>query len=220
MWRRYQVTWHFTTKLCGSVPLNPELVRAWIEARAPEKKPEKGPSFDEIEQEVMDSIDAGSDRMELITLGFQRDERGLWLRSATIRAHIKDCATQVREYLAATVKSQKIKNYKNFKSIAANRIYVEPYRVYITRNGEIVQTHDGQFDQAVHVMTALGPRSALKTIRYVEQPTITFDLLVLDDGVITEDMIRVLFDYGAVHGYGGERSMGEGRYRWEMKLKE
>jgi|DewCreStandDraft_5_1066085.scaffolds.fasta_scaffold01244_43 hypothetical protein len=243
MWRRYEVTWRFTNLLCGSVPQNRELVRAWIESRAPKEKPPEGPSFDEIEAEVAATTDNVEDVIERITLGFQRDENGLFVRGATIRSHIKDCAYQLREYLAANLgadeeifeneeapeseKAPKKKGKKttkglkerirNLKSILANRVYIEPYRVHILRDGKPVQKEDGQYDQAVHVMTALGPRSALKVIRYVERPTLKFELLVLDDGFITDAVLEAIFEYGSVHGYGGERSMGEGRYEWEMK---
>ncbi|MGC9030092.1 MAG: hypothetical protein ACP5LD_10520 [Desulfomonilaceae bacterium] len=213
MWKDYAVTWQFSGLLCGSVPQAKEMVRPWLESRKPAKKPEGARSIDEIEQEVLETIDA--DLIERITLGFQRDEEGLFVRGATIKAHIKDCANQVKEVVRKL--HFKDKDKLGLKALVANKVYVAEYQVYLLRNGNHVKAEDGEREQPVHVMTAQGERSALKIIRYVEKPEIRFTLRVLDDGVITEEILGTIFDYGSVHGYGGERSMGEGRYAWSMK---
>lgn len=214
MWDRYRVTWQFTNLLCGSVPQAKELVRPWLEARKPAKKPAEGPSLDEMEQEVMETID-DSETVERITLGFQRDELGLFVRGGTIKAHLKDCANQVKE--AVRKAHYKDKDRIGLKAMVANKVYVEEYKVYLKRNGEYVKKEDGEREQAVHVMTAQGQRNALKIIRYVERPTLEFTLLVLADGTLPEEVLKTIFEYGSVHGYGGERGLGEGRYTWVME---
>jgi hypothetical protein len=40
---------------------------------------------------------------------------------------------------------------------------------------------------------------------------------VLDDGIITEDILKAIFEYGSIHGLGQERSQGWGRYTYEIK---
>jgi len=214
VWDRYRVTWQFTNLLCGSVPQAKELVRPWLEARKPAKKPAEGPSLDEMEQEVMETID-DSETVERITLGFQRDELGLFVRGGTIKAHLKDCANQVKE--AVRKAHYKDKDRIGLKAMVANKVYVEEYKVYLKRNGEYVKKEDGEREQAVHVMTAQGQRNALKIIRYVERPTLEFTLLVLADGTLPEEVLKTIFEYGSVHGYGGERGLGEGRYTWVME---
>lgn len=215
MWKNYKVTWEFSELLCGSVPQAKELVRPWLESRAPAKRPDKGPSFDELEQEVNETIDSTGDVIERITLGFQRDAQGLFIRGATIRAHIKDCANQVKEIVRQL--HFKDKSKLGLKALVANKVYVVEYKIHLTRNGDYIKFEDGEREQAVHVMTAQGERNALKIIRYVEKPVIKFTLSVLNDGVISEEILKTIFDYGSIHGYGGERSMGEGRYAWTME---
>lgn len=219
MWKNYEVTWRFKGLLCGSVPQAKEMVRPWLESRKPAKKPEGAKSIDEIEQEVVDTIEEPDELVERITLGFQRDENGLFVRGATIKAHIKDCANQVKEIVRQS--RFRDKERLGLKALVANKVYVSEYKVYLLRDVGYeyvtIDTEDGEREQPVHVMTAQGERSALKIIRYVERPVIRFTLQVLDDGVITEDILQTIFDYGSVHGYGGERSMGEGRYTWRME---
>jgi hypothetical protein len=65
-------------------------------------------------------------------------------------------------------------------------------------------------------MTRQGPRSTIKFIDYLEKPTLSFHLNVLDDGVITPTILNSIFEYGSVHGLGQERSQGWGRYTFTI----
>lgn len=69
-------------------------------------------------------------------------------------------------------------------------------------------------------MTRQGPRSALKRNDYVREPKLAFTLRVLDDKVITEDLLRDVLEYGGTHGIGAERGLGYGRYALVGSLKE
>lgn len=216
MWKEYELTMKFTGRLCGSVPQAKELIRPWLEARAPAKAPEGVgvtlPTLEELEEEVAATINQASEVEERITLGFQRDPEGrLFVRSGTVKAHIKDCALQI----------SKMVDVKNFRAKVANAVFVEPDRLLLLReDGATIKDEDGDYEQAVHVMTMRGPRNALKRIRYVEHPVIRCTIKVLDDGVIREKHLRLILDYGSVHGYGGERSMGEGRYTYTLEARE
>ena len=219
MFRLYRVEWQFVGRLCGSVPQSKELIRPWLEARAPEKKPETGPSLDELEaqiaatiaQEDVAEVEDVEEKVQRVTLGFQRDENGLWIWGGNPRAHIKDCAQQLATLLKASGDT-------NFKAKVANRCYLVEDRVYILRqDGSHVKEPDDWFERAVHVMTPRGPRNSLKRIQFVWQPVLRFTLAVLDDGVIKEQHLHAIFRYGSIHGFGGERSLGEGRYRYTLE---
>lgn len=212
---RYALDMHFTGRLCGSVPQSEELIRPWLESRAPANPPEDGPTLDDLAEEVTETLqpeEIQDEKIKRITLGFQfdPDEGGLFVRAGTIRAHLKDCANQVKEYLG----------HKAFRAHLANRVFIQPDRVFIYKGDAVCTTHDGEFDQPVHVMTRQGPRSALKRIRYIERPTLSCTVLLLNDGVVTEEELRAVLDYGSVHGYGGERSMGEGQYTYVLRRED
>lgn len=208
MWKVFDVSLMFEGRLCGSVPLSKELIRPWLESRMPNTKPDDARPIDEIEEEVIATIQETEERT---TLGFQQDENGLYVRAGTIKAHIKDCANQVKDVL----------KIKALRSKVANKVFIEPDPVYILRaNGEHIKDVDGEFERAVHVMTAQGPRNALKRIRYIEQPILRFTVRLLEDKEVTPDVLLDIFKYGAVHGYGGERGMGEGRYSYSFNSEE
>lgn len=221
MFKLYEVEWQFVGRLCGSVPQTRELIRPWLEARAPDKRPDTGPSLDELEAQIAATVatedaeqeEDAEEKVQRITLGFQKDETGLFIWGGNPRAHIKDCAQQ----LATLFKG---KGDTNFKAKVANRCYLMEDRVYILRqDGSYVDKPDGWFERAVHVMTPRGPRNSLKRIHYVWQPILRFTLVVLNDGVIKEPHLHAILRYGSVHGFGGERSMGEGRYRYTLEPK-
>jgi len=82
MWLKAEVTMNFTGRLCGSVPLKKEMVRPWLESRMPNKKPQEAKSIEEIEREVLETIE---ELEEKITLGFQRVDGALVIRGGTLK---------------------------------------------------------------------------------------------------------------------------------------
>ena len=208
MWTMGEVKLSFSGRLCGSVPLKEEIVESWLAARMPKEKPEEGKSIEEIKQEVIASIEEVEER---VTLGFQKIDSHLVVRGGTIKAHLKDCANQVKDIVKPQIKA--------LRSKIANSLYVDEYFIPILKDNKPVEKEDGEFDQPVHVMTMQGPRNALKTIRFINAPTVIFHLRLLESKEITKEVIEEIFEYSKVHGYGGERGMGEGRYEYEIKWK-
>lgn len=210
MWKFYEVELSFTGRLCGSVPLSSELVPTWLKSRMPKNKPENGKSVEEIQKEVEDSIE---EAIERTTVGFQSHDGALAVRAGTIKAHLKDCANQIKEAITPQIKL--------FRSKVANKCYIEPYWVPILdQAGNPVTESDGTYEQPVHVMTPKGPRNALKIIHYLNQPILRFTLRLLKDKEVKINHVKEVFKYGTIHGYGGERGMGEGQYEFKIKEKK
>ena len=88
---------------------------------------------------------------------------------------------------------------------------------YFTRNGEPIKEVDGCHEHAIRIMTMQGERSALKRNDYIIQPELRFTLKVLDDGVIGQEALEMIFDYGSIHGMFSERGHGYGKYKFTVK---
>jgi len=204
MWQTIKARMDFTERLCGSVPQSKEIVNVWLDSRKPKVKSPDGKSLKEIEEEVLATIEQDEERT---TLGFQSDDQGFFVRGGTVKAHLKDCANQIKD----------IMRIKAFRAKIANKLYLREYRVYLLKDGQPVKESDGSFVQTVHVMTPQGPRTGLKTIHYVERPSLQFVLQLLEDSEVKPETITRIFEYGSVHGYGGERGMGEGRYSYQLE---
>lgn len=219
LWTVYGIQFNFLTRLCGSVPGDPELVKAWVAARTPAVKPPGGKSIDEIQEEVFASLAEPVESEQFSMLVFQRDSGHIVMRSATFRAHMKDCARVLSAQWIGRIKGE-----RSFSTRVINGLYLDPKQYWIPvlrPDGEKIVEHDGEQDKAIHVR---GPRgeliNALKRFQWIQPARIDFKLLVLGNSVSLTDLEH-LFHYGGVHGYGGERGDGEGRYWAEItKLGE
>lgn len=219
MFDLYELKMEFEEKLCGSVPLSGDLIGKWLEARAPNEKTGEGKSLDEIEKEVRDTTSYykqevfGEDLPEdekAVALGFQMVDGEFVLRAGTVKAHIKDCALQLSRSKTVKVVA--------FRSKIANWLHVEPYWLHILGpDGKTPITKPGgAFTQPVHTMTRSGPINALKLIYYVENPVVKARVKMLRNPEIGLGELEAIFEYGGIHGYGGERGMGEGRYQYAL----
>lgn len=216
MWTIYRVRWDFLTKLCGSVPADPDLVRIWITTRRPRVRPPGGKSLDEINEEVLNTLARGEefDESACNILTFQRLNEQCVMRAATIRAHLKDCARVLSNQYVGSIQGERA-----FSTRVINGVYPDErhYWVPILRpDGSPVQKHDGEMDKPIHVRGM----SALKRFEWIEPARLDFRLKVLtakgNKPSVTEDDLRTVMEYGGVHGYAGERSDGEGKYTFTI----
>lgn len=202
VWKEWDVELRFTNWLMGGTPKNPELIADWLEVRGV-KTPKNNPFLGELQPRDMEAeaeeIKAGIEATEERSwCGFQsQNGQGPCLRGYHVKAHMKDCANILKGIL----------DVKALRSKVADRCYVVDDYIPLG-----VKEPSGYFEHPVHVMTAQGPRSALKRSDYVDSPTIKFRLRVLADKVVDKALLEHIFEYGGTHGMGSDRGMGFGRY--------
>jgi hypothetical protein len=151
-------------------------------------------------------------------LVFQRHDGALAVGMRTVRAHIKDCVGVLSSLYVGKVEGE-----KSFAVRAKNALYYPPEIYWVPirdRDGKPMTAPTGIADKAVRFMTRMGPMSAIKTREFVMGAVIDFPLLVLTQPsgklVVSEADLKTIFMYGGTHGYGPERSDGEGRYAFSM----
>ena len=134
-------------------------------------------------------------------------------------AEVIDDAIAELEKNKKKAKAKKVKEeaapkskFQNLKSKTAERLFVEKDHIFFYRDGKIIEKPDGHEERAIHVIGALGPRSALKRYDYVVEPEMKFHIRYLNDGLITLDLIDVFLEYAGWNGLGSDRSQGEGRF--------
>jgi hypothetical protein len=207
------------------VPADPDLIRKWLDTRAPRVKPAGALSIDEINEEVLASIERGEGEAseEYAMLVFQRLDNALMLRTATIRAHYKDCAYQLSGQFIGRIERE-----RTFNTRVKNGVYVDEgdhvgihgtkFLPLLRPDGSRIAAPDGAYDKAIHVRGPKGTVNALKRIEFVEPPSmLEFRLKVLgrsisngsaslvqcglqlrrrarDGGVDTYDLEQVLLD--------------------------
>lgn len=214
IWTQYEVQMDFVTKLVASVPADPDMVSKWLESRQPRNRPPDSRSITEIAQEVMETIPE-QESEESGLLVFQRQEGGLVVRATTVRAHLKDCATVLSRLYVGKVEKE-----SSFAVKVKNALYYPPDVYWLPilsqADGQQIKEPSGRYDRAIHATTPRGQINALKTLEYVDSAQLKVPLWILTPKnrkpVVQEDDLETLFVYGGTHGYGGERSAGEGRY--------
>ena len=218
LWTHYRIRLEFLTALCASVPADPEVIAAWIAAREPRVKPAGALSIQEINEEVLASIERGEGEPDqsYSVLVFQRHDGQLVMRAATVRAHLKDCARVLSAQFIGRIEGERA-----FSTRVVNGVYLDErtYWLPILRPDDTPITEPtGARDKAIHVRGPRGePLNALKRFEYIAPPSvIEFTLKVLGRSVSETDLHH-LFSYGGTHGYAGERSDGEGRYTFTLE---
>ncbi len=212
MWLKYHVTIAFRSQFAASIPTNPDELWDMLQARKAsetelKRKKEDGEpivALDKLAEEASDEAFMEEPQVQG-HVTFKSDEIGLYYEERCVKSHIKDCANQIKGLLGMSA----------LKSKVANRLYIEPSVIHLGR-----AEPDGYEIRLVHAWTPKGMINAVKKVDYVENATIEFTLKVLNDGVITEDIIRSIFDYGAAHGMGQERSQGWGKYGYQLEKME
>lgn len=217
LFSHYQIEWTFLTSLCSSVPANPDIVQAWLKAREPRVRPAGGKSIGDIQEEVAATIisepEERAEQEQRSFLVFQRFNDDLVMRAATVRAHIKDCARIIsREHVG------KIKGEASFSTRIINCVYHDERQYWLPildSSGKPFKEPTGTKEKPVRTFYG----NALKSMEYVIGAHLHFRLKVLG-GNISEQDLATLFEYGGVHGYGGERGDGEGRYVCKIKKEK
>lgn len=220
LWTHYRITWDFPDHLCGSVPKDPALIKGWLDARKPQARPPDSRSIPEIQAEVLSTMlsqETDEEVEQRTWLGFQAHPttRHLVMGARTIRGHVKDCARIVSSAYVGTEKG-----VRSFSVRFVNGFYPVEYWIPILRREDNahVLVPDGYQDKAIHVYGPQGQRNALKRFDYVTNVRMAFTVRVLP--WLKRSDLETLFEYGAVHGYAGERSEGEGRYIYTIEPVE
>lgn len=207
MWKKYEIQLQMTGRLAASLPRTKEEIQKMLENRMPVHPPADYVPIDELVDQVAERVgivtaeEGAEEEFKYGWATFCKNEDGLYYEGRCVRGHIKDCANQIRDFLEV----------KALKAKVANKVYVLTDVIPLG-----AAEPAGTEQRFVQVMTRLGPRSTIKYVDYLEKPTVTFRLYILDDGVITDEILNSLFEYGSVHGMGQERSQGWGRYTFKI----
>lgn len=211
MWKKYEVELQMLGRFAASLPRTKEEIEAMLKNRMPADRPADYIPVDQLAKEVAEKVGAPAEgEGEELQYGwatFPRNEGGLYYEGRCIRGHLKDCANQIKDVIDPPVKALKAK--------VANKVYVMTDVIPLG-----VKEIAGTEQRFIQVMTRLGPRSTIKYIDYLDKPTLKFQLNVLEDDIITLEILNSIFEYGSIHGIGQERSQGWGRYNFtitEMK---
>lgn len=229
MWARYNIELEFRNRVIGGIPNDPELIKGWIQANMPAKTEEERKKIEAATMSELPKLT--EEKAEGMWTTFKGDDKGLYLEGRCAKAMFKESANILRDFLikdeAEDRKSKKKDAEKNgkeaekegksrftaLKAKLAERLYVEEDKLYLMRNGDFIKKPHGNEEKPIHIMTAQGPRTALKRFDYIEAPAqVKFTVRLLRDDIVDEDLVRVLLEHSAWNGLGADRSQGNGLF--------
>lgn len=204
-------------RLVGGVPANEKMMKGWLDARAEKMDRLKVPAgmasagveavpttFVEVvadQNEMREELDP----METHGVVFYRDKQGRpCLEGRCVKAALREAAN----ILGSTVKRQGILEIVNLKSKLNERVFVRPKAIPFT--AEIQSA-----ERPISAMTPQGKRTSIKVYEYAEDVSLVIPVSVLNDKIVTEEILRALLEYMCVGGMGSDRSQGNGTFTLE-----
>lgn len=195
LYQTYDVEIEMRDKLLGGKPKTEKLIKSWLEARG-----RVGTLGKEVEE-----IDATEEEKKAWS-GFKKDEKGLYIDSYQIKGMVKE----TRKGVALLI------NKKGLVGFIQSYFFVYPARIHLGK-----EKPDGFIEESAVVMGPRGPRSILKRHDYVENVLLSFEIKFFDTGILTEKILRLIFEAGQEVGLGTNRHEGGefGRFK-VLKLEK
>lgn len=185
----------FTQPILGSMPADEELYTKFIASKAPAEWI--------VDEEVENIPPVDYDKGVTV---FPQDKQGIFLYNYHVKGFLKNAGNVLKEQL-------KIKNLRNKLD---DYLFIKERKIYLVRNGKIIQEEDGVLERPLRAMTMQGERVALASSEVINPPAeAEFTIQLLEHKEITLDTIRELLDYGKFQGIGQWRNGGFGQFEWE-----
>jgi hypothetical protein len=222
LFTRYRASIQFRDHIMGGIPLDPKLIEGWIKKNIPDLDDPRelqrvvlrtieertGKTIDESLSPA--DLDAAISDIAAVkeTTGFKRDAQyGLYIEDRQVKAAIKEATNILYPWTGGQAKQKEAYGIgKSAKSYLAERVFVSPRTIWLGR-----AQPDGVEMIVGHVSGPQGQRSTLGYHEYVEQPVLTFDILVTRDA-INHEWWPDLFQQMEENGIGALRSQSFGRF--------
>ena len=217
LWELYDLTIKLA-RVAGGVPSDPKIVAAWQAAKWPKgTPPETVHASAEKTVEQLGETTAKKAEKEAEAPGwntFLRDKDGHFALSGhQVKAMLKESAAVLRTFLQAT-QPDAVSAFPRAR--LAEKVHVaEDIIPFLPHKDE----PDASPEKPIHVMTALGPRDALKKTDILHDVELRCTLKVLADGEFTEPFLKTLLNFAAENGLGADRSQGMGKFDYILKRK-
>ena len=192
----YQIVLTFTEPLLGTVPLNEEVYKDYIQSKRPD-----GPEGIEDELETL-TVD---EEMEKGTTGFHRIDGVPILYDYVIKGFFKDACGMLRR--TSDSASAKLPAYRK---VIDGLVFAKPRQIPISVNGA-----EFMLERPLRAQTAQGERVALARSEALPiGSSLEFTVLVL--GTVKQSLLEEWLTYGALRGLGQWRNGGYGAFEYTL----
>jgi hypothetical protein len=208
-WNNYDVEIQIIDRIIGGIPIVPagadraDAYEAWARGQGVEDDP----SFEQPLVEALaedDDMPVTVEDVEGLETGFRSSpELGLYIECRQVKAMLRESAQRLGI----------IKKVRGSRQVLQHDLLVRaPDGTQKLPLG--LQEPSGKDTRPISVVTRQGPRTAIRRFDYCVQPTLTFRVSILaggvGDGLLDEEKLRDMLEFGGTLGLGADRSQGEG----------
>lgn len=212
-YHRFTATIQFDDRIVGGIPVVPEGAdrHDTYEAWARGQKVEDAPGYTETLPEALADdpdmpVAVATDEIEGLATGFRSDDQGLYVEARQVKAMLRESAQRLGLIKTTRGVRQVLQHDLHVRAVDGS----QKIRLGVTEP-------TGRDQRPISVVTRQGPRTTIKRFDYVSQPSFTFVVLLLADGIgdglLDEGKLRDMLEFGGMIGLGADRSQGEGTFR-------
>jgi hypothetical protein len=186
---------NFIQPILGSMPADEELYTKYIAEKAPADwmKDEEAEEYTEKDYDKNVTV-------------FPQDDKGIYLYNYHVKGFLKNAGNVLKEQL-------KIKNLRNKLD---DYLFIKERKIYLMRNGRVIEEEDEVLERPLRAMTMKGERVTLTASEMIDLPAeATFTIQLIQHKEITMDTIRELLNYGRFQGIGQWRNGSYGQFEWQ-----
>jgi hypothetical protein len=185
----------FTQPILGSMPADEELYTKFIASKAPAEWL--------VDEEVENKPPADYDKGVTV---FPQDKQGIFLYNYHIKGFFKHAGNVLKDQL----------KIKNLRSKLDDYLFILERKIYLIRDGKIIQEEDRILERPLRAKTMQGERVALASSEVIDPPAeAIFTVQLLEHKEVKMDTIKELLDYGRFMGIGQWRNASFGSFEWE-----
>jgi hypothetical protein len=185
----------FTQPILGSMPADEELYTKFIASKAPAEWL--------VDEEVENIPEVDYDKGVTV---FPQDKQGIFLYNYHIKGFFKHAGNVLKDQL----------KIKNLRSKLDDYLFIKERKIYLIRDGKIIQEEDRILERPLRAKTMQGERVALASSEVIDPPAeAIFTVQLLEHKQVKMDTIKELLDYGRFMGIGQWRNASFGSFEWE-----
>lgn len=197
-----------TEPMLGTVTKNKEVYTNFIANKLRDEVRRGNVAVAELERKSVEELETIDEREEKGWTGFHSDEKGLFIYDYMIRGFLKAAGQ-------ATANQNKVVAYR---SKIDQNVFIFPRKIHFSQFDKNVSKPDGVVERVLRAMTMQGPRVSLAKSDKVDAGTkLNFEIHLLKNKDITEDILKFWFTYGQYSGLGQFRNGSYGRF--DVKYK-
>jgi len=199
IWEIYNIRGRFREYVYGGVPADPQILEGHLARKGLVMTQME--TAKEMHEKTME-LETVEGQLQSTTNVFYADDIGVYLCDYQLIGAVKE-ATARTGYLPA------------WRSKIQNGLRVEPAKIYLKRDGQVIKSFDGYEQSVIHTEIRGSPITSIKRMAYIDRPEFEASIWVVKNGgrpLIDEITMTKVLAISQELGLGAMRRMGKGKW--------